>query len=95
LVVQEFHAKSHGEEGTKAVLRGAISREANLQEASLRGANLSQANLKEAVLALRRNLTIEQLSEAKTLHMARLDPELEEQVKEKCPHLLEESKPEE
>ena len=35
---------------------------------------------------------LEQLCEAHTLYDADLDPELEKQVKERCPHLLEEPK---
>jgi hypothetical protein len=37
-------------------------------------------------------LTIEQLSEVKTLYKSKLDSELMEQVKEKHPHLLEKPK---
>jgi hypothetical protein len=33
-------------------------------------------------------LNIEQLSEARTLYKAKLDPELKKQVKDKYPHLL-------
>ena len=40
------------------------------------------------------NLTIQQLSKVKTLYKAKLDPELMEQVKKCCPHLLEEPKEE-
>ena len=35
-------------------------------------------------------LSVDRLCEARTLYKAELDPELEKQVKEKCPHLLEE-----
>ena len=88
-------------------LKGANLRHANLQHANLEeanlsftnpwGANLTGANLEGAKLvwiALRgaEGLTIEQLSRAKTLYTAALDPELMEQVKEKCPHLLKEPK---
>jgi hypothetical protein len=41
-----------------------------------------------------KNLTIKQLSKVKTLYKAKLDPELMEQVKKCCPHLLEEPKEE-
>ncbi len=73
---------------------------ANLQGANLTRANLSGAGLQGAILhgadlQGARNLTLEQLSKVKTLYEAKLDPELMEQVKEKCPHLLEEPKPDE
>ncbi len=52
-------------------------------------------SFKEANLEGIRNLTIEQLSKVETLYGARgLDPELERQIKEKYPHLLEEPKEE-
>ena len=70
---------------------------ANLSFTNPWGANLTGANLEGAKLvwiALRgaEGLTIEQLSRAKTLYTAALDPELMEQVKEKCLHLLKEPK---
>jgi hypothetical protein len=64
---------------------------AHLQGADLRGAVLVQANLPGADLRGVRNLTLDQLSEVKSLYRARLDPELMEQVQEKYPHLLEEA----
>ena len=60
-----------------------------IQEAKLGEANLQEANFIGAV-----NLTIEQLSKAKTLYQAKLDPELLGQVKKCCPHLLEKPKEE-
>ena len=51
-----------------------------------------RANLSEADLTQVKNLSINELSEAKTLYKAKLDPELMEQVKDKYPHLLEEPK---
>ena len=62
---------------------------ANLGGARLRGAKLQKANLQNADLRNVRNLTLEQLSKAKSLYKTKLDPELLEQVKEKYPHLLE------
>jgi hypothetical protein len=41
-----------------------------------------------------KNLTVEQLRKVKTLYQAQLDPELEEQMKEDYPHLLEKPKDE-
>jgi hypothetical protein len=94
-------------EGQRADLRGANLSGSNLSGANLRGSDLRGANLIGAYLhktdlegaklvwiALRgaEGLTIEQLSRAKTLYTAALDPELMEQVKEKCLHLLKEPK---
>lgn len=60
----------------------------NFDGSNLEGADLQMANLEQAI-----NLTVEQLSKAKTLYRAKLDPELEAEIKEKYPRLLEEPKP--
>ena len=73
----------------KASLFGADLRRANLRRADLAEANLWAANFKGAI-----NLDIEQLCEAKTLYKVQLDQELEKQVMDKCPHLLETPKDE-
>lgn len=65
---------------------------ANLEDAYFLYTNLQGANLREAKLRNARELTIDRLCKAKTLYKAELDPELERQVKEKCPHLLDEPK---
>ena len=62
-----------------ADIRGTIFKDTKLLDAIFRGANLRGA----------KNLTIQQLSQVKTLYQAKLDPDLEAQVKEKYPHLLE------
>ncbi|MEE8045149.1 MAG: pentapeptide repeat-containing protein, partial [Thermodesulfobacteriota bacterium] len=59
--------------------------EANLHKANLEGADLAWADLRKA-----KNITSDQLCEAKTLHGAQLDSELREIVKKECPELLEE-----
>ena len=74
----------------RADLTGAVLEGANLWEANLNKADLRRVNLREA-----RGLTIEQLSKVKTLFEATLDPNLEKQIREKYPHLLEEPKEEE
>jgi uncharacterized protein YjbI with pentapeptide repeats len=79
---------------TDALLRGADLTEAHLEKAHLEGANLMDANLggadlTEAHLEGAKNLTIDQLSEVKTLHGAKLDEELRLQLQEKCPDLFE------
>jgi uncharacterized protein YjbI with pentapeptide repeats len=63
--------------------------EATLQQANLFMADLTDSILEKADLTGAKNLTIEQLSKVKTLYGAKLDPELMEQVKKSCPHLLE------
>jgi uncharacterized protein YjbI with pentapeptide repeats len=63
--------------------------DANLSRADLIDASLSLADLSGANLTQVENLSIKQLSEARTLYKAKLDPELMEQVKDKYPHLLE------
>jgi hypothetical protein len=65
-------------------LHGADFEEANLEKTVLDSADLRSAN----------NLTLEQLSKVKTLYQAQLDPELEKEIKEKYPHLLEKPKEE-
>jgi len=78
----------------RCFLKGADLMEANLMganlwEAVLEEADLMEANLTGAELMGAKELTIEQLCEAKTLYKSILDPELEKQVKQECPHLLE------
>jgi uncharacterized protein YjbI with pentapeptide repeats len=91
----EEHIKWHEterKEGQRADLRGANLIGAYLHKTDLEGANLEGAKLVWIALRGAEGLTIEQLSRAKTLYTAALDPELMEQVKEKCPHLLKEPK---
>jgi uncharacterized protein YjbI with pentapeptide repeats len=59
---------------------------------NLKGADLSEADLRNADLREVKDITIEQLSKAKTLYKTRLDPELEQQIKQKYPHLFEKPK---
>jgi len=68
---------------TFANLKGSFLQDADLEFAVLEGTNLQGANLKRV-----RNLTLEQLSEVKSLYEAKLDPELLKEVEEKYPHLL-------
>ncbi len=78
-----------------AILVGANLTAAHLPRTDLRGAYLEGAILMGAYFEGAINLTIEQLSQAKTLYKGKLDPELEKQMKEKYPHLLEKPKEEE
>ena len=72
-----------------AQLRDADLRGANLCFADFGNADLKRADLEGADLMGAMHLQAEQLCEAKTLYQAELDPDLESQVKERCPHLLE------
>lgn len=92
-------ANLQGANISMANLREAILSGSNLQQTNINGANLKQAdlrfsNLNSANLAFAdlrgvKNLTVEQLSQAKTLYKTNIDPELLEQVKQCCPILLE------
>ena len=72
-----------------AKLRDADLRGANLMDADFEGADLKRADLEGADLMGAMHLRADQLCEAKTLYQAELDPDLEIEVKERCPHLLE------
>ena len=72
-----------------ANLEQADLRGANLMDADFEGADLKRAELEGADLMGAMHLRAEQLCEAKTLYQAKLDPDLEIEVKERCPHLLE------
>lgn len=72
-----------------AWLEGADLRRAQLRGADFRGARLKDADFLAAHLEGAQNLTVEQLSTAKTLHEACLDPPLREQIQQRYPRLLE------
>ncbi len=68
----------------KLTLKELTLKSANLKEADLKGADFEGANLKGAL-----NLSIEQLSETKTLYNAKLDDVLLIPLKEKYSTLFE------
>lgn len=72
----------------KSNFENAFMMEADLRGAYAVGANFKNANLYKADLRGVDGLTVEQLSEAKTLHQALLDDGLMEQIKEKYAKLL-------
>lgn len=72
----------------KANLNNAYLMEANLRGAYLMGADLENASLYKADLTGAKGLTVEQLSKAKTLFLAKLDPELQAQVQAAAPNLI-------
>jgi uncharacterized protein YjbI with pentapeptide repeats len=63
--------------------------EANLQNSYLMGADFENASLYKADFRGAKGLTIEQLAKAKTLYLAKFDPELLQQVRELTPELVE------
>jgi hypothetical protein len=76
----------------KANLQEAMFLKANLQGADFDGANLQEAMFMKADLQGARNLPIEQLCKVKTLYGAKLDAELEKQMRKDYPHLFQTSK---
>jgi uncharacterized protein YjbI with pentapeptide repeats len=84
----ETNLKNSNCKGTD--FEGAILEKANLQGADLLSTFFDEADLRDANLTGTINLTIEQLSGAKTLYQAKLDPELMEKVKNSYPYLLRE-----
>ena len=92
-------ANLNGAKLKEADVTEALLMETNLREADLQGAylwradlwlsNLKDANLQGARIIGAINLTIEQLSQVKTLYEAHLETHLEKQIKTKYPHLLE------
>jgi len=89
-------SKAHLEEAylREANLKRADFWEAHLEEANFLDAHLEEAYFDGANLERTEKLTVEQLSQVRTLYLAKLDPELEKQIKEKYPHLLEKPKEE-
>ncbi len=79
----------------ETILDNAKLTKANLAGAILANASFIETNLQEAELRETIGLTVEQLSKVKTLYNAKLDPDLEKEIKEKYPHLLEKPKEEE
>jgi hypothetical protein len=72
----------------RADLRNAFLGEVNLRKANLLAAKFEGADFREANLKKAENLNLTQLSKAKTLYKAQLDPELMEKISAEYPHLL-------
>ena len=62
--------------------------EVNLNGAFLMGADFEEANLYKADFRNCTGLTMEQLSKARTLYLAKFDPDLEERVQGLIPELV-------
>jgi uncharacterized protein YjbI with pentapeptide repeats len=72
----------------KANLKNAYLMEANLRGCYLMGADFENANLYKADLSGAKGLTIEQLSKAKTLYLAKFDHEIQEQLLKVVPEIV-------
>ncbi|WP_246070048.1 pentapeptide repeat-containing protein [Mangrovivirga cuniculi] len=72
----------------KADFNNGFLMESDLREAYLTGADFAQANLYKADLRGAIGLNAEQFKEVRSLFLAKMDPELEEQIKELYPELL-------
>lgn len=72
----------------KADFRNAFLMEANLQGAYLTGADFTNANLYKTDFRGAKGLSIESLTEAKTLYLAKFDPEIEQLIWDHHPELV-------
>lgn len=72
----------------KANFNNAYLMEASLQNCYLMGADFENASLYKADLRGAKGLTVEQLSKAKTLYLAKFDDEILEQIKTSIPELV-------
>jgi uncharacterized protein YjbI with pentapeptide repeats len=72
----------------KANFKNAFLMESDLRGSYLMGADFENASLYKADLRGAKGLTLEQLSKAKTLYLAKFDDELLEQVKTQIPELV-------
>jgi BTB/POZ domain-containing protein KCTD9 len=73
----------------KASFINAYLMEANLQNSYLMGADFENASLYKADFRGAKGLTIEQLSKAKTLYLAKFDDDLQAQIMQSAPELVE------
>ncbi len=72
----------------KADFSNAFLMEADLRGAYLTGANFENTSLYKADLRFANGLTVEQLSKAKTLYMAKIDPDLSKELERSFPELI-------
>lgn len=72
----------------KTSFRNAFLMEANLQNSYLMGADFENASLYKADLRGAKGLTLEQLTKAKTLYLAKFDVEILEQINTNLPELV-------
>lgn len=74
----------------KTNFENAFLMEANLQGSYLTGADFENASLYKSDLRGAKGLTVEQLQKAKTLYLAKFDEDIEQQLKELSPELVDE-----
>jgi len=72
----------------KAKLNGAVMIDCILIDSMLAGADFTDANLFKTDFTGAKGLTAEQLSKARSIHMAIIDPEIEAKLKLLAPHLF-------
>jgi len=72
----------------KANFKNAYLMEADLRDCHLTGAEFKDANLYKVDFRGTEGLTIEQLAEAKSLYLAKFDPEIKEKVHSMMPELV-------
>ncbi len=72
----------------RANFENAFLMEANLRNADLTEANFTNANLYKADLRGVKGLTKEQLNKARTLYLAKLDPDIEKEIRQVHPDLV-------
>lgn len=72
----------------KAKLKGAVMIDCILSDSMLAGADFTDANLFKTDFRGAKGLTAEQLSKARSIHMAMIDEEIEKQLKEIAPQLF-------
>jgi uncharacterized protein YjbI with pentapeptide repeats len=87
-----YISKSHFKNANlkKANLKRSTLDNVYFEGANLEGANFEGASLEGTYLKGAKNITIDQLSKAKTLYNAKLDEELENELRAKYPHLFDE-----
>lgn len=73
----------------KSSFKNAFLMESNLSNSYLMGTDFENASLYKADLRGAKGLTAEQLSKAKTLYLAEVDPELKEELMKVAPQLIE------
>jgi uncharacterized protein YjbI with pentapeptide repeats len=74
----------------KTKFKGAVMIDTILKDCVLAGADFTDTNLFKADLTNAKGLTAEQLSKARNIYLAKIDPEIEEKLKEIAPELYSE-----
>ncbi|MDX2188728.1 MAG: pentapeptide repeat-containing protein [Bacteroidota bacterium] len=83
-------ANLSGSNCIKAKFKGAVLIDCVLSDTMIAGADFTDANLFKADLTNAKGLTAEQLAKSRNIYLAKMDPAIEEKLKEIAPHLYEE-----